>query len=93
MISAILLTLIGVYAVPASNVRMLQKSLSSESDALIYDLEDSVAPSEKARARSSLLEFLTVSALPFRLIEALTTLRARRKMKIMPNGHSSDSTR
>ncbi|KAG9076811.1 hypothetical protein FS749_011359 [Ceratobasidium sp. UAMH 11750] len=37
---------------------MLQKSLSSESDALIYDLEDSVAPNEKARARSSLLEFL-----------------------------------
>ncbi|KAF8609711.1 beta subunit of citrate lyase [Ceratobasidium sp. AG-I] len=44
--------------VPASNEKMLQKSLISESDALIYDLEDSVAPSEKARARSSLLEFL-----------------------------------
>ncbi|QRV76363.1 citrate lyase subunit beta-like protein [Ceratobasidium sp. AG-Ba] len=44
--------------VPASNHRMLQKSLTSESDALIYDLEDSVAPNEKARARGALLEFL-----------------------------------
>ncbi|CAE6428471.1 unnamed protein product [Rhizoctonia solani] len=44
--------------VPSSNDRMLQKSLSSPSDALIYDLEDSVAPNEKERARSALLGFL-----------------------------------
>ncbi|GAB1519432.1 hypothetical protein RhiTH_002498 [Rhizoctonia solani] len=37
---------------------MLQKSLSSPSDALIYDLEDSVAPNEKERARTALLGFL-----------------------------------
>ncbi|CAE6439426.1 unnamed protein product [Rhizoctonia solani] len=44
--------------VPSSNDRMLQKSLSSPSDALIYDLEDSVAPNEKKRARTALLGFL-----------------------------------
>ncbi|ELU41620.1 hpcH/HpaI aldolase/citrate lyase family domain-containing protein [Rhizoctonia solani AG-1 IA] len=46
--------------VPSSNDRMLQKSLSSPSDALIYDLEDSVAPNEKERARTALLGFLQV---------------------------------
>ncbi|KAB5594273.1 Citrate lyase subunit beta-like protein [Ceratobasidium theobromae] len=46
------------YAVPASNDRMLQKSLASPSDALIYDLEDSVAPNEKYRARTALIDFL-----------------------------------
>jgi hypothetical protein len=50
--------------VPASNERMLQKSLTSKSDALIYDLEDSVAPNEKSRARSSLLDFLRVGTIP-----------------------------
>ncbi|KAJ1311785.1 hypothetical protein OPQ81_010251 [Rhizoctonia solani] len=44
--------------VPSSNERMLQKSLSSPSDAIIYDLEDSVAPKEKERARIALLGFL-----------------------------------
>ncbi|CAE6538550.1 unnamed protein product [Rhizoctonia solani] len=44
--------------VPSSNDRMLEKSLSSPSDAIIYDLEDSVAPSEKDRARTALLGFL-----------------------------------
>ncbi|KAG8689826.1 hypothetical protein FRC11_000341, partial [Ceratobasidium sp. 423] len=44
--------------VPSSNDRMLQKSLSSPSDAIIYDLEDSVAPAEKDRARTALLGFL-----------------------------------
>ncbi|CAE7137015.1 unnamed protein product [Rhizoctonia solani] len=44
--------------VPSSNDRMLQKSLSSPSDAIIYDLEDSVAPNEKDRARIALLGFL-----------------------------------
>lgn len=48
------------YAVPASNDRMLQKSLASPSDALIYDLEDSVAPNEKYRARTALIDFLQV---------------------------------
>ena len=40
--------------VPASNVRALQKAPLLEADALIFDLEDSVAPEQKATARSNL---------------------------------------
>ncbi len=41
---------------------MLQKSLITPSDVIIYDLEDSVAPSEEGKtiARERLTEFLTV---------------------------------
>ncbi|KAH9002665.1 citrate lyase beta subunit [Lactarius hatsudake] len=47
--------------VPASSERMLQKSLVTPSDVIIYDLEDSVAPSEEGKivARERLAEFLT----------------------------------
>jgi citrate lyase beta subunit len=40
---------------------LLQKSLAVGSDVIIYDLEDSVAPSEKGKseARERLTEFLT----------------------------------
>ncbi|KZT11995.1 citrate lyase beta subunit [Laetiporus sulphureus 93-53] len=46
--------------VPASNDRMLEKSLSTESDVIIYDLEDSVPPSasDKNAARERLQRFL-----------------------------------
>ncbi|KDQ16652.1 hypothetical protein BOTBODRAFT_106648, partial [Botryobasidium botryosum FD-172 SS1] len=50
--------------VPSSSPRMLQKSLSSPSDALIYDLEDSVAPGQKDAARESLIEHLNHSGAP-----------------------------
>ncbi len=40
--------------VPADSERKIGKALDSEADALIFDLEDSVAPSEKARAREVL---------------------------------------
>jgi len=43
---------------------MLQKSLSSPSDALIYDLEDSVAPGQKEAARESLIQHLQRSGVP-----------------------------
>ena len=44
---------------------MLQKSLVTGSDVIIYDLEDSVAPSEggKNDARDRLMEFLTARLL------------------------------
>ncbi|KAI0311714.1 citrate lyase beta subunit, partial [Amylostereum chailletii] len=47
--------------VPCSSERMLQKSPSTKSDVIIYDLEDSVAPSEKDKteARERLANFLT----------------------------------
>ncbi|KAL5501598.1 hypothetical protein ACEPAH_8858 [Sanghuangporus vaninii] len=44
--------------VPCSEQRMLMKSLETPSDVIIYDLEDSVAPDAKARARSALNTFL-----------------------------------
>ena len=48
--------------VPASSDRMLEKSLTTKSDMIIYDLEDSVSPSpsDKASARNRLQKFLTV---------------------------------
>jgi len=44
---------------------MLQKSLVTSSDVIIYDLEDSIAPSEggKTDARERLTEFLTARLL------------------------------
>ena len=48
--------------VPCSSERKLQKSLHTESDVLIYDLEDSIspAPEAKAAARLRLKGFLSV---------------------------------
>jgi len=50
--------------VPASNDRMLAKSLSTNSDMIIYDLEDSVPPQPEAKetARNRLANFLTSSS-------------------------------
>lgn len=44
--------------VPADSSRKLEKSLGTEADALIFDLEDSVAESRKAEARTILTDFL-----------------------------------
>jgi len=57
--------------VPCSSNRMLQKSLgvnavdgkavtTAISDTVIYDLEDSVAPTDKEKARGQLVAFLKV---------------------------------
>ena len=39
---------------------MLNKSLQSPVDTIIFDLEDSVAPDQKGAARAQLVEFLKV---------------------------------
>ncbi|TEB39694.1 beta subunit of citrate lyase [Coprinellus micaceus] len=46
--------------VPSGSERMLQKSLGTGADVIVYDLEDSVAPSpeDKANARANLKKFL-----------------------------------
>ncbi|WP_414444383.1 HpcH/HpaI aldolase/citrate lyase family protein [Burkholderia sp. 22PA0106] len=44
--------------VPADSPRKLEKSLGSAADALIFDLEDAVAPGNKAEARACLAAFL-----------------------------------
>lgn len=48
--------------VPASSDRMLEKSITTGSDVIIYDLEDSVSPVplDKANARGRLKKFLGV---------------------------------
>lgn len=44
--------------IPASSEKMLSKAGSSQADALIFDLEDSVAIDEKERARNLLRQFI-----------------------------------
>ncbi|KAF7291660.1 HpcH-HpaI domain-containing protein [Mycena chlorophos] len=52
--------------VPAASDRMLEKSLTTTSDVIVYDLEDSVPPAEadKAAARNRLAKFLQRDDLP-----------------------------
>ncbi len=48
----------SVLAVPASNPRMIDKALASDADVAFLDLEDAVAPSEKAQARTQVIAAL-----------------------------------
>ncbi|ABC92831.1 citrate lyase, beta subunit protein [Rhizobium etli CFN 42] len=47
----------SVLSVPAINLRALEKSRSLDCDAVIFDLEDSVAPEKKEEARENLRRF------------------------------------
>ncbi|MES2142975.1 MAG: CoA ester lyase [Pseudomonadota bacterium] len=48
----------SVLYIPASNARAMDKARSLPADALILDLEDAVAPDEKAQARDALADAL-----------------------------------
>jgi citrate lyase subunit beta / citryl-CoA lyase len=48
----------SVLAVPGSNLEMAGKALASDADAVFLDLEDAVAPDEKAGARKSVIRAL-----------------------------------
>jgi citrate lyase subunit beta / citryl-CoA lyase len=48
----------SVLAVPASNLGMAEKALASQADAVFLDLEDAVAPDEKAGARGKIVQAL-----------------------------------
>ena len=48
----------SLLAVPASNLEMAGKALASAADAVFLDLEDAVAPDEKARARGQVVRAL-----------------------------------
>ncbi|HYY83033.1 MAG TPA: aldolase/citrate lyase family protein, partial [Beijerinckiaceae bacterium] len=48
--------------VPGDSARKLDKAMQSGADALILDLEDSVAPSGKAAARKVTAEFMAATA-------------------------------
>jgi len=45
-------------AVPGSNIRMLEKAPNAGADAVFLDLEDAVAPDDKAQARKNVIEAL-----------------------------------
>ncbi|CAM3975045.1 HpcH/HpaI aldolase/citrate lyase domain-containing protein [Bordetella muralis] len=49
----------SVIYVPAINEKAMRKAATLHVDAVIFDLEDSVFPEQKAHARSGLAEFLT----------------------------------
>jgi citrate lyase beta subunit len=48
----------SVLAVPASNLGMAEKGIASDADAVFLDLEDAVAPDEKAEARGKIVHAL-----------------------------------
>ena len=48
----------SVLAVPASNLGMAEKALASPADSVFLDLEDAVAPDEKAEARGKIVKAL-----------------------------------
>lgn len=54
----------SVLSVPAINARALEKTHSLDCDAVILDLEDSVAPEKKAEARDNLKGFFAGPPLP-----------------------------
>jgi citrate lyase subunit beta / citryl-CoA lyase len=54
----------SVLSVPAVNIRALEKSHDLDCDAVIFDLEDSVAPQKKAEARANLKDFFAGRPLP-----------------------------
>jgi len=52
----------SVLYVPASNVKAMGKVASLDCDAVIFDLEDAVAPDAKAQARANLIEHFRAAA-------------------------------
>jgi citrate lyase subunit beta/citryl-CoA lyase len=53
----------SVLSVPAINIRALEKTHSLDCDAVIFDLEDSVAPEKKEEAREGLKAFFSARPL------------------------------
>jgi citrate lyase subunit beta / citryl-CoA lyase len=77
----------SILTVPAINDRALDKLTSLDCDAVIFDLEDSVAESLKAEARRKLMEFLQNSDLKHReciiRINAAETVHFGEDMKLV----------
>lgn len=48
----------SLLSVPGSNLRMVEKAFASDADAVVFDLEDSVAPDAKAEARRNVVRGL-----------------------------------
>jgi citrate lyase subunit beta / citryl-CoA lyase len=64
----------SVLFMPGSNARALEKARNLPSDGLVLDLEDSVAPDAKAKARDQIAE--AVAARPFGKCEVLIRVNA-----------------
>ena len=47
-------------AVPGSQPQMIEKSAKSDADIIFLDLEDAVAPDDKAQARKNIIKALAV---------------------------------
>ena len=47
-----------MHFVPGANEKMLLKSLASEADSLVLDLEDAVIPEQKTRTRQTIADWL-----------------------------------
>ncbi len=62
-------------AVPASNPRMIEKASASAADVIFLDLEDSVAPDDKPRARKNVVAARDIPAGRVLTREDLTTKR------------------
>ena len=64
--------------VPADSEKKIAKALESDADAVIFDLEDSVAPSEKVRARGLkagvMVEIPSAALLAHRMLEVVDFL-------------------
>ena len=54
--------------VPGINARAIEKSRSLNSDAIVYDLEDSVAPGQKAQARQQLIDAFSTPRIDDKLL-------------------------
>ena len=70
--------------VPASSDRMLEKSFSSTSDMIIYDLEDSVSPSpaDKTKARKRLTDFLRVCSRGCRAVACCNKFTSKQQQNL-----------
>ena len=58
--------------VPADSEKKVAKALDSEADAIIFDLEDSVAPAQKAAAKSEFKKPLVNSCFTFSLLVGIS---------------------
>ena len=47
-------------SVPASSIKMMEKAIASDADLVFLDLEDAVAPAQKAAARKNAIEALRI---------------------------------
>jgi len=68
--------------VPADGGAKLDKAMASGADAVILDLEDSIAPERKAQARAAALEFL----------KATQTKKQRPRLMVRINGLDTGMT-